>query len=133
MDQKLKNKRGEIHAFKEGIRPEIVAIGSSRGRRLKASWERVFGCGVVASINAKNPLEFGFKLSFKIGHDLRAIDHDRPRSSVDRAPDSSKLSLDDRGINFARKDPRSRLDRATIAVRSDRDRGVLPRVAYAVQ
>ena len=53
VDQKLKNKRGEIHAFKEGIRPEIVAIGSSRGRRLKASWERVFGCGVVASIPQK--------------------------------------------------------------------------------
>ena len=53
VDQKLKNKRGEIHAFKEGIRPEIVAIGSGRGRRLKASWERVFGCGVVASIPRK--------------------------------------------------------------------------------
>ena len=52
-DQKFKNKRGEIHAFKEGIRPEIVAIGSGRGRRLNASWERVFGCGVVASIQRK--------------------------------------------------------------------------------
>ena len=53
VDQKLKNKRGEIHAFKEGIRAEIVAIGSGRGRRLKASWERAFGCGVVASIPRK--------------------------------------------------------------------------------
>ena len=53
VDQKLKNKRWEIHAFKEGIRPEIVAIGSGRVRRLKASWERVFGCSVVASIPQK--------------------------------------------------------------------------------
>ena len=53
VDQKLKNKRGEIHAFKERIRPEIVAIGTGRGRRLKASWEQVFGCGVVASIPRK--------------------------------------------------------------------------------
>ena len=35
-------------------------------------------------------------------------------------------------INSTREDPRSQLDRAAIAVRSDRDRGVLPRVAYGV-
>ena len=35
VDQKLKNKEREIHAFKEGIRPEIVASGTSRERRLK--------------------------------------------------------------------------------------------------
>ena len=48
--QKLKNKEREIHAFKEGIRPEIVAIGSGRGRCLKASWTRFLG--------AKMPLQF---------------------------------------------------------------------------
>ena len=36
--------------FKEGIRPEIVAIGSGRGRRLKASWRRFLG--------ARMPLQF---------------------------------------------------------------------------
>ena len=86
-------------------------------------------CGFKSGLNR---LEFCFKKSFKIGHDLRAIDHDRPRTSVDRAPDSPELPIDDRGIDSTRKDPRSRLDRAAIAVRSDRDRGVLPRVAYAV-
>ena len=42
------------------------------------------------------------------------------------------MTIDGRGIDSTRKDPRSRLDRAAIAVRSDRDRGVLPCVAYAV-
>ena len=50
IDQKLKNKEREIRAFKEGIRPEIVAIGSGRGRRLKASWRRFLG--------ARMPLQF---------------------------------------------------------------------------
>ena len=77
-------------------------------------------------------LEFRFKRSFKIGPDLRAIGHDRPRSSVDRVLDASELPIDGLGMDSTGKDPRSRLDRAAIAVRSDRNRGVLPRVAYAV-
>ena len=40
---------------------------------------------------------------------------------------------DDCGIDSTTKDPRSRLDRAAIAVRSDRDRGVLPRILPAVR
>ena len=56
IDQKLRRKKGEIHAFKEGIRPEIVAIGSSRGRCLKASWERFLG--------ARMPLQFRNKIDF---------------------------------------------------------------------
>ena len=60
------------------------------------------------------------------------IDHDRPRSSIDRVPDALEMTSDGRGIDSTRQDPRSRLDRTAIAVRSDRDRGVLPRVAYAV-
>ena len=86
-------------------------------------------CGFKSGLNR---LEFCFKKCFKIGHDLCAIDHDRPRSSVNRAPDSPELSLDDRGIDSTRKDPRSRLDRAAIAVRSDRDLIVLSRIAYAI-
>ena len=79
-----------------------------------------------------NWLKFRFKKSFKIGHDLRAIDHDQPRSSVDRVLNAREMTIEGRGIDSTRKDPRSRLDRAAIVVRSDRDRGVLPRVAYAV-
>ena len=40
---------------------------------------------------------------------------------------------EDRGGDSALKESRSRLDRAAIAVRSDRDCGVLPRVFYAVR
>ena len=42
------------------------------------------------------------------------------------------MTIEDRGVDPTQKDPQSRLDRAAIAVRSDRDRGVLPRVAYAL-
>ena len=52
--------------------------------------------------------------------------------SIDRVPDALEMTSEGRGIDSTRQDPRSRLDRATIAVRSDRDRGVLPRVAYVV-
>ena len=37
------------------------------------------------------------------------------------------------GIDSTMKDPRSRLDCATIAVQSDRDRGVLPRILPIVR
>ena len=70
-------------------------------------------CGFKSGLNR---LEFCFKKSFKIGHDLCAIDHDRPRSSVDRAPDSPELLLDDRGIDSMRKDPGSRFDGTAIVV-----------------
>ena len=42
------------------------------------------------------------------------------------------MSIDRRGMDSTRKELRSRLDRAAIAVRSDRDRGILPRVPYSV-
>ena len=42
------------------------------------------------------------------------------------------MMIEGRGIDSTWKDPRSRLDRAAIAVRSDRDPSVLPRVAYDV-
>ena len=129
---KVEEQRREIHAFKEGNWPDDHGqLTRSLGRfsRVVESVSIAWLCGFKS---AANRLEFRFEKSFKIGHDLRAIDHDRPWSSVDRGPDSSKLPLDDRGINSTRKDPRSRLDRAAIADRSERDRGVLPRVAYAV-
>ena len=79
-----------------------------------------------------NWLEFRFKKSFKVGHDLRVIDHDRPRSSIDRVPDAPEMTSEGCEIDSTRQDLQSRLNRAAIAVRSDRDRGILPRVAYAV-
>ena len=79
IDQKLKRKKGEIHAFKEGIRPEIVAIGSGRGHCLKLSWERFLG--------ARMPLQFRTGLtSISLQHEPRSF-HDQatigPRSSHD--------------------------------------------------
>ena len=66
-------------------------------------------------------------------HDFR---RDRPRSDHDRASIVlqilKQMLIDDHGIDSTRKDPRSRRDRAAITVRSNHDRGVLPRVAYAV-
>ena len=56
-----------------------------------------------------------------------------PRSGVDRACDSQQKPSDDRGFDSTTKDPRSRLDRAAIAVRSGCDRGVLPRSFPAVR
>ena len=72
------------------------------------------GCGVVEAVcterhcgskSGMNRLEFRFKESFKISHDLRAIDHDRPRSSVDRVPDVPEMTIDGHGIDSTRKDP----------------------------
>ena len=62
--------------FKEKIRPEIVAIGSGRGRGIKASWERFELSGVVPSIPARIGLNFASKGVSKLGHDLHAIGHD---------------------------------------------------------
>ena len=65
------------------------------------------------------------------------IDHDRGlivrRLGVDLAVDLHENISDDRGVDSASNSPRSRLDRAAIAVRSDRDRGVLPQVLRAVR
>ena len=86
-----------------------------------------------AWVVASNPRRIGLNFASKKKLQNRPrFSRDRPRSSVDRAPGSSKLLLNDRGINSTREVPRSRLDRAAITVRSDRDRGVLPRVAYSV-
>ena len=76
VDQKLKNKEREIHAFNEGIRPEIVAIGSGRGRGIRASWERFELSDVVASIPGRIGLNLASKGASKLGHDLCAIGHD---------------------------------------------------------
>ena len=65
------------------------------------------------------------------------IDHDHGlivrRLGVDLAADLHENISDDRGVDSASNAPRLRLDRAAIAVRSDRDRGVLPHVFSAVR
>ena len=61
VDQKLKNKEREIHAFKEGIRPEIVGDKGGHGRGIKASWERFALSGIVASNSGRFGLTFASK------------------------------------------------------------------------
>ena len=67
--------------------------------------------------------------------------HDRamiaPRSGHDRMSIAvlmlQRSSYDDRGGDSTTNDARSRLDRAVIAVRLDRDHDVLPRSVWAVR
>ena len=83
---------------------------------IDASWERfewVMGViplgGVVASGLALNEPRFCFKratIAPRLGHDRALIVF----SILQQTPS------DDRGIGFAMKEPRSRLDRTTIAV-----------------
>ena len=65
------------------------------------------------------------------------IDHDRGlivrRLGVDLVVDLHENISDDRGVDSASNAPRSRLDRAAIAVRSDRNRGVLLRGLWIVR
>ena len=90
VDKKLKNKEREIHAFKEGIRPKIVAIASGRGHCLQASWERFFG--------ARMSLQFRTRLtSISLQHEPRSW-HNRatigPRSGHDQATIGPRSSHD---------------------------------------
>ena len=49
VDQKLRTEEGNTCFLKEGIRPDFEGNEGGRGGRLAASWERVSGCGIVAS------------------------------------------------------------------------------------
>ena len=122
VDQKLKNKRGEIHAFKEGIRLEIMAIGSGRGRRLKASLERVFGCGVVASIPRKIRLDLASIWSQGDPDFCRDFRHDRatigPRSGVNHDARASSIACRSMGDESAPIPRQNLLDRGPIGPRS---------------
>ena len=122
---KVEEQREEYIGFKEEISPVSWAIeavvgavlqGRGCGFRWAASWYqiRAESAPIWRWISLKN--------CFKIGHDLR---HDRPRSGDDRAPDSQE-NADRWSWN------RFHVEGSTIAVRSDRDRGVLPRIAYTV-
>ena len=70
------------------------------------------------------------QISLNRGHDRTTI---RPRSWIDHDRYPPRWPSENRGDDSALKESQSRLDRAAIAVRSDRDRGVLPRVFYAVR
>ena len=77
IDQKLKRKKGKIHAFKEGIRPEIVAIGSGRGHCLKALWDRFLGPRMP--LQFRNKIDFNFAstrapIVARSGHDQAMIE-----------------------------------------------------------
>ena len=61
VDQKLKNKEREIHAFQEGIRPAIVGDRGGRGRGIEASWTRFALSGVEASSSGRIGLNFASK------------------------------------------------------------------------
>ena len=87
--------------------------------------------------SATNQLEFDFNFASMFAPIFATIFATiAPRSGRDRA--SIVVLLVRRSPSFRPatilrwKSPRSRLDRAAIAVRSGRDRGVLPRTAYAV-
>ena len=80
-------------------------------------------CGFKSRMNR---LEFCFKKS----PDRGTIG---PRSGVDRGPGSRSVAVGSGWSDSATKDVRSRLDHAMIAARSDRDRGVLPRLVCIVR
>ena len=56
-----------------------------------------------------------------------------PRLRFDRGPRSPSIFFGSSRCDSAAKEVRSRLDRAPIAARSDRDRGVLPRLICTVR
>ena len=136
IDQKLKNKR-EIHRFLKGnfarrSWPIDAVVGAiCRGRESCS-------LGIDRGFNsATNLLQFRFRKH----HDRAKIAswsfHDRvaigPRSWVNCDLNPQWMPFNDRGDDSTTKDPRSQLDRATIAVRSDCNRGVLPWVVLAVR
>ena len=127
---KVKEQGREIHAFKEENWPEDHG-------RLMRSWGRNWCAVEAVSIERHcgfkspvNQLEFCLKKTHDQGAIVARSRHDRGpivRSILKKTPS------DDRGIDSTTKDSRSRLDRAAIAVWSDRDRGVLPRIFYTVR
>ena len=123
IDQKFSFQRETYIGFKEEIGLEIVSNGGDRGGGLMASRGRFLGCGSwlqfrdeSASISPPNIMHFSHDqatIGPRWGHDCATIG---PRSwswsFVDRRP------LDWRRFHHVN---------SPIAVRSDHDRGVLPR------
>ena len=86
--------------------------------------------GVVASGLTLNEPRFCHDFRFRIATIFATIGHNRVSIVL---PILKQIPSDDCGFDSTTKDPRSRLDRATIVVRSGRDRGVLPRIFPAVR
>ena len=107
----------------------MVAVLQGRG---SDSLARCRGFNSVA-----NPLRFCFQKH----HDRATIAFNfAPKRSHNRfnfVSTRSEIQLEScvvhRGLDSMMEEPRSRLNRAAIAVRSDRDRGVLPRILQAVR
>ena len=88
--------------------------GAGRGRGFAASRERFHLSGVEASNSGRVGLNFsskGAKNSATIFARSATI---FARSVVDRVPNASELSIDGRGVDSARQELRSRLDRTAI-------------------
>ena len=115
--------------LKREIGPKIVANWSSRGRRLRASWERFLGHGLMASILQKIRLDLASIWSQRDPDFRRDFHHDRatigPRSGVNRDARASSIAcrlMGDKSPPIPRQNlldhgsiaPRSRLDRAEI-------------------
>ena len=69
-------------------------------------------------------------ISFQKHHDRATIE---PRLGVDRGPRFPSIVVRSSRSDSAAKDVRSRHDRGSIAARSNRDRGVLPRLVCTVR
>ena len=102
-----------------------------KGNFARRSWliDEVMGViplgGIVASELALNEPQFCFKratIAPRSGHNRASI----VLSILQQTPSN------DRSIDSAFKEPRSRLDHTVIAVRSRHDRGFLPRVFPAL-
>ena len=111
-----------------------------RGHRLKASWERVSGCGVVASIPRKIRANWALNQPPRRPRFPPRLITIAPQSGFDRRRSCSIHSRKCRKIATKRiRDERcriavrSRRDRGSIAARSHRDRRVLPRFICAVR
>ena len=105
--------------LKREIGPKIVANWSGRGRRLRASWERFLGRGVMASILQKKSAWIWLQISLKETPISAAIfATSAPRSGHNRDASASSIacrSIGDESSTIPRqKSPRSRLDRTAI-------------------
>ena len=129
VDQKLKNKGRNTLVLKRklGLKSwvmERVVSAVLRGR----------GNDSLGRLqNSRIGSEFRFDFApngFHFSHDRATIG---PRSGHDRCPGRWSIAVRSNGGDSTPLAPRSRLDRAAIAVRSNRDRGVLPLALHAVQ
>ena len=129
---KVQEQRENTWVFKGKISPKIVGNWSGRGSGFEASWKRSPFGDVVASIPSWFGLDsasIGATIALDRGYDQPVIG---PRSPGYRAS-ILDISLAILNWNLAPRSWRWFHDgRAMIAVRSNRDRGVLPWILQAV-